>query len=130
MAKISLTDMGVQKPTAGTYFDARTPAFGIRVGKHRKTWIATKGKDRRVITLGHYPAVSLSDARKRAYKVFLAPEEARSTITFPEAKEAYLAQEKWRSHSRRVLTSSLKHFTWTCRLTKVARRCTCSIGCY
>lgn len=76
MAKISLTDMGVQKLTAGTYFDARTPAFGIRVGKHRKTWIATKGKDRRVITLGHYPTVSLSDAR-----MALAPPSSSMLVT-------------------------------------------------
>ena len=41
MPKAHLTDIVVQRlKLPGTYFDATTPAFGIRVGKHRKAWIA------------------------------------------------------------------------------------------
>jgi hypothetical protein len=37
VSKIHLTDIVVQRlKTPGTYFDATTPGFGIRVGKHRK----------------------------------------------------------------------------------------------
>ena len=35
--KYALTDMGVQILAPGTYFDTKTPAFGIRVGKHSRT---------------------------------------------------------------------------------------------
>jgi hypothetical protein len=48
----------------GTHFDATTPAFGIRVGKHRRTWIVMRGEERRRIWIGHYPTVTLSEARK------------------------------------------------------------------
>ncbi|MEQ1899906.1 MAG: site-specific integrase [Devosia sp.] len=119
MAKIPLTDLGVQRLPPGTYFDAKTPAFGIRVGKNRKTWIATKGKDRKVITLGHYPTISLFDARRKAYSAFIAPEQAKATIAFPDAKEAFLAQGKWRPASKRAIESSLRHFIWTKPLSKL-----------
>lgn len=120
MSKIALTDMGVQKLAQGTYFDTKTPAFGIRIGKHRKTWIATKGRDRKTITLGHYPALSLQKARRAALAAFVAPEVKAASITFPEALELFLAQDKWRPSSLRVLKSSLKHFSWTKPLAKIS----------
>ena len=51
----NFTDLAVQKLPPGTYFARRPPAFGIRVGKNRRTWIVTKGKNRTKVTLGHYP---------------------------------------------------------------------------
>lgn len=119
MAKIVLTDMGVQKLRPGTYFDSKTPAFGIRVGKNRRTWIATKGTDRKVITLGHYPSLGLSEARKKAYAAFLAPEAVKAIITFPEALQAFLGQDRWRPQTKRVLTSNLNHFPWKGQLAKI-----------
>ena len=65
-----LTDVVVSRlRTPGTYFDQTTPAFGIRVGKNRKTWIVMRGADRTRTRIGHYPAISLSDARKAAKKL-------------------------------------------------------------
>ena len=61
-----LTDITVRTLTEGLHLDARLPSFGIRVGKRRRTWIVIKGKNRTKISLGHYPAMSLADARKQA----------------------------------------------------------------
>ena len=61
-----LTDLSVRNLPEGLHLDARLPSFGIRVGKKRKTWIVIKGKNRTKISLGHYPAMSLADARRRA----------------------------------------------------------------
>ena len=44
---LHLTDLAVSRlKTPGTYYDDTTPAFGIRVGKHRKTWFVIRGKER------------------------------------------------------------------------------------
>jgi hypothetical protein len=62
--KAHLTDIVVQRlKLPGTYFDAAMPAFGIRVGKHRKTWIVMRGRERLRTRIGHYPATSLADAQ-------------------------------------------------------------------
>ncbi|HKI14925.1 MAG TPA: hypothetical protein VKA12_07945, partial [Roseiarcus sp.] len=44
----------------GIYFDKRTPAFGIRVGKKRKTWVVLKEPNRTKLRIGHYPDLSLA----------------------------------------------------------------------
>jgi hypothetical protein len=55
-----LTDVMVSRlRMPGTYFDETTPAFGIRVGKNRKTWIVIRGTERVRTRIGHYPALSL-----------------------------------------------------------------------
>ncbi|MGA3190825.1 MAG: Arm DNA-binding domain-containing protein, partial [Bryobacteraceae bacterium] len=65
MPKLHMTDIVVSRlKEPGTYFDATTPAFGIRVLKNRKTWIVIRGKERLRTRIGHYPALSLADARK------------------------------------------------------------------
>jgi len=114
------TDATVRTLPPGLHYDEHTPGFGIRVGTRRRTWVVVRGKRRTQTTLGHYPYLSLQDARKKAYGQLSAIEEIKATITVPEAKEAYLAQGKWRPQSRRVLASSLKHFAWQGRLTKVS----------
>jgi integrase len=101
------------------HFDTKTPAFGIRVGKLRRTWLVVKGKNRTKVALGHYPAISLQDARKRAKLELATPSSTKPEITFPEALEAFLGQSRWRLHSKRVLASSLKHFTWKRLLSKI-----------
>lgn len=117
--KKSLTDLTVQKLKAGVYFDTKTPAFGIRVGKRRKTWIITKGRERSVLTIGHYPALSLGDARRKALIALGSPLVSQTHLTFPEALTLFLGQSKWRPRSKKVLESSLRHFTWTRPLAKI-----------
>lgn len=120
MAKIALTDITVSRLKPGVYVDLKTPAFGIRVGKNRKTWFATKGRKRRTITLGHYPAVSLQDARRLALAAFIEPEERAVRIQFVDAKSEFLEQGHWRPQTKRVLTSTLNHFHWITPLRKIS----------
>jgi hypothetical protein len=62
-----VTVQRLQKP--GTYWDETTPGFGVRVGKNRKTWVIMRGQIRQRVRIGHYPSVSLADARKQAKKL-------------------------------------------------------------
>jgi integrase len=93
--KIHLTDQGVRSLKCDrrtTFWDAQLPAFGIRVGKKRKTFVAMVGRDRRRIQIGHYPTISLSDARTAAKRIIL-DETARpirvKTLIFSEALEIF-----------------------------------------
>lgn len=109
----NLTDISVQKLQPGLHFDEKVKNFAIRVGKNRRTWIVVKGENRTKITLGHYPAMSLSEARKRAMLALATPTQEKVRISFPDAVQEFLGLSRWRFHSKRVLTSSLKHFKWT-----------------
>ena len=85
-----LTDIVVQRLSKpGTYYDETTPAFGIRIGKNRKTWIVMRGADRIRTRIGRYPATSLAEARKQAKKLLTEPVQRRGTITFGTAYEAF-----------------------------------------
>jgi len=67
MPRLQLTDVTVRalKSDAQTdFWDTKTPGFGVRVGKNSKTFVV-KVANRR-ITLGKYPDLSLSEARKQA----------------------------------------------------------------
>ena len=69
--KIRLTDLAVKKLplSAGeqkTYWDEVTPNFGIRCADRSKSYVVLLGDQRRRKTLGRYPELSLSDARKQA----------------------------------------------------------------
>lgn len=114
-----LTDLAIQRLPEGVYHDTKTPAFGIRVGKNRRTWFYVHAKNRKRIGLGHYPALSLADARKRALVALGSPHDERPTIAFKDALETFLALPRWRPQSKKVLTSSLRHFTWKRNLDKI-----------
>jgi integrase len=99
-----LTDVVVSRlRTPGTYFDQTTPAFGIRVGKNRKTWIVMRGVDRTRTRIGHYPAVSLSEARKAAKKLLTEAITKAGRLTFSEAYDAFkiehIAKKKVRTQA-------------------------------
>src|SRR5256885_690167 len=90
MPQLHLTDVVVQRlNTVGIYYDTTTPAFGIRVGKHRKAWVITRGADRERVTLGKYPAMSLAEARKQAKKLLAEEPTTRGKVTFNEAYEGW-----------------------------------------
>ena len=65
-----LTDVSLRalKPSDSyvTWYDKALPAFGVRVGKRSKTFVVMLGKERKRLSLGKYPAVTLQDARQRA----------------------------------------------------------------
>src|SRR4051812_49312070 len=91
--KAHFTDIVVSRlHEPGTYFDTTTPAFGIRIGKLRKTWVVMRGKDRVRTTLGHYPALSLADARKAAKKLLTEEPEKSDRLTFELAYDRFEAE--------------------------------------
>jgi hypothetical protein len=59
------------------------------VGKYRKAWVITRGTDRQRITVGHYPAMSLADARKEARKLLTEPVARHSGMKFEAAYELF-----------------------------------------
>jgi integrase len=115
----SLTDVLIRSLPPGLHLDGKLPSFGIRVGKHRKTWIVIKGKNRTKVTIGHYPSMKLADARQTAHAALGAPHKKTTAPTFPVAREAFLAEPRWRPRSLAVLQSSLRHFTWTRPIDKI-----------
>lgn len=122
MVKILLNDATIRRLEGGTYFDTKLPAFGLRIGKHRKTWIVIKGRNRRVVSLGHYPQLSLQDARRQAMREFVASEDVATTITFPEAMRQFFEQDRWRLRTREVMVCSMKHFDWSGPLARITQR--------
>ena len=66
MAVAKFTDLAIRAFSKGVYFDEKTPGFGILIGKRQKTWLVVRGHGRVRTALGHYPEMSLSDARKQA----------------------------------------------------------------
>ena len=90
MPKLHMTDVVVSRlKDCGTYFDETTPAFGLRVGKHRKTWFVVRGRERLRTNIGQYPAVSLADARKEARKLLTEEPSKGARLTFSAAYELY-----------------------------------------
>ena len=92
MPTILLTDISIRalKRTGAQtdYWDEKTPAFGVRVGKERKTFIAKLNN--RQIKIGNYPDLSLADARRKA----LALKSDKSSgvakpVKFEEALEKF-----------------------------------------
>jgi integrase len=124
MPTIRFTDIGLRSLPEGLYFDEKTPAFGIRVGKNRKTWIVLKEPNRTKLRLGHYPDISLADARKKALVAIGTPMEVRvKAPSFPEARQHYLDQGNWRPRSRYQVTRNLtRHFSWQSPIDKITHQ--------
>lgn len=110
--KAHLTDITLKSLKPGVYFDQKTPAFGIRIGTLKKTWLVVRGKTRTQTVIGHYPAMTLADARQKARALLIAsPEPKEPRITFAVARTAYLAAHTGRPRTKRELTRLLtKHF--------------------
>jgi hypothetical protein len=90
---IPFTDLTVRSLPQGTYFDIKTPAFGIRIGKHRKTWLVVRTKARLKTVVGHYPAMDLKTARAEAKALLIAPApKPKSAITFEAAKTIFIVE--------------------------------------
>jgi integrase len=86
---MKLTDLIVKSLPIGKHFDSTTPAFGIRVGKNRRTWIVMKGKERQLIRLGHYPALSLAEARTKGKQLLAATQFTHERVTFQQAYDLF-----------------------------------------
>jgi integrase len=69
--------------------DLTTPAFGILIGKNRRTWIVERGQDRQRISIGHYPDLTLQAARVEAKRLLVTPQTATGRVSFEEAYETF-----------------------------------------
>jgi integrase len=120
MAVVHFTDLTVQNLKPGIYFDDRTPAFGIRVGKVRKTWLVLKEPNRTKVRLGHYPSLTLAEARKRALIALATPFQSATSPAFLEARRAFLALDRWKPRAHYEIKRTLtRHFHWTKSLDKI-----------
>ncbi len=125
MTKYHLTDLTIKSlkaPISGqiTYWDAGVTGFGVRVSRGgSKTFTVMYGQDRRRISIGRYPILSLSEARTAA-KRLLAEATLDKTggkpvsLNFSEAVDLYVAthcaqknRTKTRYETERLLR---KHF--------------------
>lgn len=116
MPILSLTDAGIRSlehPKRGqvTYWDKGLKSFGLRLSQGgSRSFIVMLGTDRRRVTIGRYPTVSLGEARKQA-KVLLA-EEALGRFrparkAFDDAKTEFLV-----ACSRKNKPRTVKDYTW------------------
>lgn len=97
--RLNLTDVAIQrlKSDAQTrVMDTQLRGFGILVSKTTKTFIVVYGKERKLVTLGRYPDLSLKEARNQARQHLAAPTKAPRK-TYQEALEAFLAHAKGRT---------------------------------
>jgi integrase len=99
-----------------TYTDDSVPGFGVRVGSKTKTFVLTYGDDRRRVTIGRYPIVSLAQAREKA-RTILAQRQLgldqlpALTPTFKEVMKQYLAGRdatvRWRTRIKDEYVSKI-----------------------
>ena len=94
---MKLTDLSIRKlklPKTGRkiYFDDSLPGFGVRVSTKYKSFIVLYGRDgiRRYQTIGRYPALPLSEARREAMGLLATQPFIRSNTRYDEAVRNYL----------------------------------------
>jgi hypothetical protein len=110
VSKTKFTDLTVKALPVGKHFDSSTPAFGMRVGKNRRTWIVQRGTDRRIIRVGHYPQMTLQEARTKGKQLLASTFLSHERITVQEAYDLFckthLVQKKPRTQYdyKRTLT--------------------------
>ncbi len=75
-------------------FDDALPQFGVRVYKKGISFIVMYGEKRQMKTLGKFPDVSLSEARKRAVPYLGRKTLANINLGYSEAVSTYLAEIK------------------------------------
>ena len=111
-----LTDAAIRSLSEGVLYDrGRIPGFGIRAGKTRKTWFLIAGKNKTKVTLGHYPDMSLAEARKRALMALATHAEPTNVPTFVDARQEFFEKHtpNLRPRSAYQITRNLKrHFDW------------------
>lgn len=97
-----------------SYMDDATRGFGIRVGKHTKTWVVVRGRERERLSFAKYPDLSLADARTEAKKLLTVESTDKpARVLFKEARATFIEEhyrgkaERTKAEAERLLT---KHF--------------------
>ena len=121
MPKIHLTDIAIQRlkvPSTGqlTYWDNDTKNFGVRVSNGgARSFVVLRGTRRQRITIGRYPDIGLSDARREARRILseAAPVHL-PTIKFEQALHEFFRlhceQHQRPSSTRQIRRLLEKHF--------------------
>ncbi len=129
--KLHLTDMAVKKlvsPQSGqvTYWDKTTPGFGVRCSSKSKSFVVMFGEKRRLKTLGRYPSMTLSDARRDA-RMFLSEvsfgKHLETKISYENGRERFLAdcEKRLRPITVREYRRHLAFFAFKKDLTDIER---------
>lgn len=119
--RLKFTDLSLQNlKTEGYVWDTLLPAFGLRKGKRRVTFICVRDGRRKKI--GLWPATTLSDARKKAREYLAsidpsAPLQPR--ITYLNAVEEYLRGHQGRLKTVREYERLLKRFPFDATLADI-----------
>jgi integrase len=94
VTNLRLTDLSIrQLPFASgqqRYFDVATPNFGVTVGARTKSFFVVVGANRKLHSIGKYPDISLSDARKEAKRLMVQPPQEKPSIRLGDAVDRYL----------------------------------------
>jgi hypothetical protein len=120
MSVLHFTDVAIRSLPEGYHYDETLKAFGIWVGKRRKTWIVLKEPNRTKVKLGVYPTVTLAEARKKALVALGTAHNPSKAPPFPEALEQFLALDRWKPTSKYQLTRNInRFFKWTKPVDKI-----------
>jgi integrase len=111
MPAVQLTDISIRslKPPAKgqvTYWDKTVSGFGVRVSQGgTKAFVLMHGANRQRITIGKHPILSLAEARQEAKRLLAEHTLGKHrpvTITFDDAKDAFLEDNRQRNAPRTV----------------------------
>jgi integrase len=115
---VHFTDIAISRlKTEGMYYDESTPAFGIRVGKNKKSWFVIRGRERSRKYFGQYPDKKLADARKEAKELLTQTPTKADRTTFSMAYELWKVaievrkprtQKDYRRHIEKYFLPRLK----------------------
>lgn len=116
--RASLTDLTIQSLKAETQmrvFDTQLKGFGILVSKTTKTFFVVQGKERKLTTIGRYPATTLRDARQQARKLQVTPTSETTGKTFLDARTAFgeAIEGKVKPDTRKQYLSYLNQMSFT-----------------
>jgi integrase len=124
-----LTDLSIRKlkpqPSGQKiYYDDALGGFGLRVSRKTKAFIVTYGENRKRVTLGKYPEMSLADARKKAKKFLSNPQYEGISIAYPAAREDFLEECNTKNRPKTVkeYTRYLKACHFNKKLEDISRR--------
>lgn len=132
MAKLAFNDRVIEglpfSEAQIDYRDTATKGFICRVGRSTKTFQVVTSAPRRRITLGHYPAQSLKEARKLCLTHLGNPPKARTRHSYELALDQYLRSSMLRTQTiaeyerllnRLYLKGSLSTYSTDDLLTKI-----------
>lgn len=99
LRNLPFTETGQKK-----YWDTSVSGFGLIVGKRTKTFVVMFGTARSIHKIGHYPKISLSEARKSAKVVMATLTSKTRTDRHFEALRLYVAECEAKNRPETVRT--------------------------